>query len=72
MDEDGLGLTEITARSSTQLAILIVCIMEILQGNSEAKTKIYCEPALTYIFLIKNKTYIMEKVRGSNERSILM
>lgn len=72
MDEDGLGLTEITARPSSPLAIQIAWIMEVLQGNLEAKAKIYREPALSCIFLLNNGRYMMQKVRGSSELSILV
>ncbi|KAK8969381.1 hypothetical protein KSP40_PGU010002 [Platanthera guangdongensis] len=72
MDEDGLGLTEITPRSSSPLAIQIAWIMEVLQGNLEAKAKIYREPALSCIFLMNNGRYMMQKVRGSSELTILM
>lgn len=72
MDEDGMGLAEISDRPSSPLAIQIAWIMEVLQGNLEAKAKAYREPALSCIFLMNNGRYMMHKVRDSNELTILM
>ncbi|KAI0503967.1 hypothetical protein KFK09_014914 [Dendrobium nobile] len=72
MDEDGMGIAEIPDRPSSPLAIQIAWIMEVLQGNLEAKAKAYREPALSCVFLMNNGRYMMQKVRDSNELTILM
>ncbi|KAK8966407.1 hypothetical protein KSP40_PGU011627 [Platanthera guangdongensis] len=40
MEEDGLGLTKITARTLSPLAIQIAWIMKVIRGNLKVKTKI--------------------------------
>lgn len=72
MDEDGMGLAEAPDRPSSPLAIQIAWILEVLQGNLEAKSKAYREPALSCVFLMNNGRYMMQKVRDSNELTILM
>lgn len=42
-------------------------IMELLDENMEAKSKLYKDHALSSIFLMNNGRYILQKVRGSNE-----
>lgn len=72
MDEDGLGIAEFPAQPSSPLAVQIAWIMEVLQGNLEAKAKLYREPALSCIFLINNGRYMIQKVKDSGELTVLM
>ncbi|KAH6758607.1 hypothetical protein C2S51_018842 [Perilla frutescens var. frutescens] len=47
-------------------------IMDLLDENLEAKSKLYKDHALSSIFLMNNGRYILQKVRGSNEVNSLM
>lgn len=47
-------------------------IMDLLDENLEAKSKLYKDHALSSIFLMNNGRYILQKVRGSNEVNNLM
>ncbi|KAG6412662.1 hypothetical protein SASPL_125346 [Salvia splendens] len=46
-------------------------MMELLDENMEAKSKLYKDHALGAIFLMNNGRYVLQKVRGSNEISSL-
>ncbi|KAL6003049.1 hypothetical protein ACLOJK_023272 [Asimina triloba] len=42
-------------------------IMELLESNLEAKSKMYRDPALSAVFLMNNNRYIVQKVRDGGE-----
>ncbi|KAG6390101.1 hypothetical protein SASPL_151582 [Salvia splendens] len=58
--------------NSSQFAAHMIKIMELLDENMEAKSKLYKDHALGAIFLMNNGRYVLQKVRGSNEISSLI
>lgn len=51
--------------SSSSLSVQMAWIMELLESNLEAKSKIYKDPALCSIFMMNNGKYIVQKVKDS-------
>ncbi|KAL3644062.1 hypothetical protein CASFOL_011994 [Castilleja foliolosa] len=47
-------------------------VMDLLDSNLESKSKLYKDHAQSYIFLMNNGRYILQKVKGSNEIISLM
>ncbi|KAJ8561484.1 hypothetical protein K7X08_033961 [Anisodus acutangulus] len=54
-----------TALSSSSLAVQMAWIMELLESNLEAKSKIYNDSALLAVFMMNNERYIVQKVKDS-------
>ncbi|XP_010048586.2 exocyst complex component EXO70B1 [Eucalyptus grandis] len=52
--------------SSSSLSVQIEWIMELLESNLEAKSKIYRDSALCSIFMMNNGRYIVEKAKGND------
>jgi hypothetical protein len=57
--------------SSFSLSVQMGLIMELLDSNLEAKSKIYEDPTLCYVFLMNNCRYIVPHIKGSELGSIL-
>ncbi|KAG4955022.1 hypothetical protein AAZX31_14G184300 [Glycine max] len=57
--------------SSSSLSVQMDWIMELLESNLEAKSKIYKDPALCYIFLMNNGRYIVQKTKDSELGTLL-
>lgn len=53
--------------STTQFSIQLVTVMDLLDANLEAKSMLYKDPSLRYVFLMNNGRYILQKVKGSAE-----
>ncbi|MCD7466988.1 hypothetical protein HAX54_004117 [Datura stramonium] len=53
------------ALSSSSLAVQMAWIMELLESNLEAKSKIYKDSALLAVFMMNNERYIIQKVKDS-------
>ncbi|XP_074310049.1 exocyst complex component EXO70C1-like [Silene latifolia] len=51
----------------TPFAAELICIMELLDANLEAKSKLYKDPSLRFIFLMNNGRYILQKIKESAE-----
>lgn len=51
--------------SSSPLGVQMAWIMEFLESNLEAKSKIYRDTALCSVFMMNNGRYIVQKVRDS-------
>ncbi|KAF5446634.1 hypothetical protein F2P56_032245 [Juglans regia] len=51
--------------SSSSLSVQMAWIMELLESNLEAKSKIYKDSALSYLFMMNNGRYIVHKVKDS-------
>ncbi|XP_077251671.1 exocyst complex component EXO70C2-like [Tasmannia lanceolata] len=51
------------SRFSSQL----MAVMDLLDANLDAKSKVYKDLSLSYIFLMNNGRYIMQKIKGSSE-----
>nr|XP_043635829.1 exocyst complex component EXO70B1-like [Erigeron canadensis] len=56
---------------SSPLAVQMAWIMEVLEGNLEAKSKIYRDPALSAVFMMNNGRYIVKKVKDDELGSLL-
>ncbi|XP_076904026.1 exocyst complex component EXO70B1-like [Bidens hawaiensis] len=56
---------------SSPLAVQMAWIMEVLEGNLEAKSKIYRDPALSSVFMMNNGRYIVKKVKDDELGSLL-
>lgn len=50
----------------------LISVMDLLDANLEAKSKLYRDPALRCIFLMNNGRYILQKVKSTNEMRELM
>ncbi|GLJ37541.1 hypothetical protein SUGI_0762870 [Cryptomeria japonica] len=46
-------------------SIQIIWIIELLDDNLDAKSKLYKDPSLSYLFLMNNGRYIVQKVKDS-------
>ncbi|KAI3949235.1 hypothetical protein MKW92_050903 [Papaver armeniacum] len=53
-------------------ALQLVSVMDLLDANLESKAKLYKDLSLSYIFLMNNGRYIMQKIKGSVEIYHLM
>ncbi|XP_055820487.1 exocyst complex component EXO70B1 [Solanum dulcamara] len=53
------------ALSSSSMAVQMAWIMELLESNLEAKSKIYKDSALLAVFMMNNERYIVQKVKDS-------
>ncbi|XP_061365050.1 exocyst complex component EXO70B1-like [Gastrolobium bilobum] len=56
---------------SSSLSVQMDWIMELLESNLEAKSKIYKDPALCYVFLMNNGRYIVQKTKDSELGTLL-
>ena len=57
--------------SNSSLSVQMDWIMELLESNLEAKSKIYSNPALCYVFLMNNGRYIVQKAKDSELGTLL-
>ncbi|XP_020226063.1 exocyst complex component EXO70B1 [Cajanus cajan] len=57
--------------NSSSLSVQMDWIMELLESNLEAKSKIYKDPALCYVFLMNNGRYIVQKTKDSELGTLL-
>lgn len=67
-DQNGSDKTANPSPFSVQL----MTVMELLDANLDAKSKLYRDPSLRYIFLMNNGRYILQKIKGSTEIHELM
>ncbi|KAK6122160.1 hypothetical protein DH2020_044098 [Rehmannia glutinosa] len=63
-DDQGLS-------SSSSLAVQMAWIMELLESNLEAKSKIYRDSALCSVFMMNNGRYIVQKVKDNELGTLL-
>ncbi|XP_031122340.1 exocyst complex component EXO70B1 [Ipomoea triloba] len=59
------------ALSSSSLAVQMAWIMELLESNLEAKSKVYRDSALSSIFMMNNGRYIVQKVKDNELGTLL-
>ncbi|KAL3649179.1 hypothetical protein CASFOL_005582 [Castilleja foliolosa] len=57
--------------SSSSLAVQMAWIMELLESNLEAKSKIYRDSALCSVFMMNNGRYIVQKVKDNELGTLL-
>ncbi|KAM0995839.1 hypothetical protein ACFX13_005980 [Malus domestica] len=50
---------------SSSMSVQMAWIMELLESNLEAKSKIYRDSALCYVFMMNNGRYIVQKAKDS-------
>ncbi|KAJ7964266.1 Exocyst subunit Exo70 family protein [Quillaja saponaria] len=62
---------DIQVSSSSSLSVQIDWIMELLESNLEAKSKIYRNSALCSVFMMNNGRYIVQKAKDSELGSLL-
>ena len=60
-----------SSSSSSSLSVQMAWIMELLESNLEAKSKIYKDSALSSVFMMNNGRYIVQKVKDSELGSLL-
>lgn len=53
------------------LASVALSLMDLLEKNLDGKSKLYKDPALTYLFLMNNVHYIGQKAKDSDVRKLL-
>lgn len=53
------------------LSIETIEIMDLLESNLNAKSRLYKDPALSYVFLMNNGRYIVQKVKDSEIHSLV-
>lgn len=53
--------------TTTEFSMQLVTIMDLLDANIEAKSILYKDPSLRYIFLMNNSRRMLQKVKGSSE-----
>lgn len=56
---------------SSSMSVKMDWIMEQLESNLEANSKIYKDTALCYVFLMKNVKYIVQKTKDSELGTLL-
>ncbi|KAM7487095.1 hypothetical protein LguiB_024579 [Lonicera macranthoides] len=66
-DKEGFDPANLSPVSAQLLAV-----MDLLDSNLEAKSRLYKDLSLRYIFLMNNGRYILQKVKGSAEIHQLM
>ncbi|KAF8408459.1 hypothetical protein HHK36_007612 [Tetracentron sinense] len=57
---------------ASPFSIQLMTVMDLLGSNLEAKSILYKDLSLSYIFLMNNDWYIMQKIKGSTEIHDLM
>ncbi|KAF3956363.1 hypothetical protein CMV_018500 [Castanea mollissima] len=70
-DENVVPSKGVSPSSSSSLSVQMDWIMELLEGNLEAKSKIYKDPALSSVFMMNNGRYIVQKVKDSELGGLL-
>ncbi|CAK9144360.1 unnamed protein product [Ilex paraguariensis] len=53
--------------NATPFSIQLMTVMDLLDSNLEAKSTLYKDLSLRYIFMVNNGRYILQKVKGSTE-----
>ncbi|KAL1816467.1 hypothetical protein DCAR_0520867 [Daucus carota subsp. sativus] len=69
--EDGVSSPVDRPSSSSSLSVQMSWMMELLESNLEAKSKIYRDTALASVFMMNNGRYIVQKVKDSELGSLL-
>lgn len=59
--------TEESSANPSPFSQKLVEVMDLLDANLEAKSKLYKDQSLCYIFLMNNGRYILQKVKGTEE-----
>lgn len=70
-EEDHQGDLSNPTPNSTPLARRLLSITSLLESNLEGKSKLYKDIALSHLFMMNNIRYIVQKVKGSELRTLL-
>ena len=70
-DENVVPSKGVSSSSSSSLSVQMDWIMELLESNLEAKSKIYKDSALSSVFMMNNGRYIVQKVKDSELGALL-
>lgn len=70
-EEDRQGDLSNPTPNSTPLARRLLSITSLLESNLEGKSKLYKDIALSHLFMMNNIRYIVQKVKGSELRTLL-
>lgn len=70
-EEDRQGDLSNPTSNSTPLARRLLSITSLLESNLEGKSKLYKDIALSHLFMMNNIRYIVQKVKGSELRTLL-
>ncbi|XP_010557187.1 PREDICTED: exocyst complex component EXO70B1 [Tarenaya hassleriana] len=57
--------------TSRPLSVQVGWVLELLESNLEAKSRVYRDPSLCFVFMMNNVKYILDKVTGSDLGSVL-
>ncbi|CAM6082208.1 unnamed protein product [Calypogeia fissa] len=69
---DFLGDSDVAKNSEkSPLAVQTIWITHVLETNLDGKSKLYRDNALTYLFLMNNVHYIVQKVKNTEVRALL-
>uniref|UniRef100_A0A0D6QWN5 Exocyst subunit Exo70 family protein n=1 Tax=Araucaria cunninghamii TaxID=56994 RepID=A0A0D6QWN5_ARACU len=60
-----------TSNMKSPFAHRLLSITSLLEANLDGKSKLYKDPALSHLFLMNNIHYIVQKVKGSELRTLL-
>ncbi|GAB2262507.1 hypothetical protein Droror1_Dr00003504 [Drosera rotundifolia] len=60
------------AEKATSFAAQLMSVMNLLDANLEAKSRLYKDASLGYIFLMNNGRYILQKIKESTEMHALV
>ncbi|KAI3407994.1 Exocyst subunit Exo70 family protein [Psidium guajava] len=63
----GQGNRNDSEKESSPFSIQVTKVMDLLDSNLEAKSKLYKDVSLSFIFMMNNGRYILQKVKGSAE-----
>lgn len=69
--EESIALPTDRSIASSSMSVQMDWIMELLESNLEAKSKVYRDSALCSIFMMNNGRYIVQKVKDSELGSLL-
>lgn len=71
IDSANMNNDQLTTKRSP-FSVQLITVMDLLDANLDAKSKLYRDPSLSYIFLMNNGRYILQKIKGSTEIHQLM
>eukprot|EP00249_Psilotum_nudum_P024183 c29114_g1_i3 orf=321-2291(+) len=70
-DESALGSVDFLSEDTSPLSARVVSLIQHLENNLEGKSKMYRDPALSFLFMMNNCNYVVQKVKDSEVRTLL-
>lgn len=71
-DEYDASDTSLNVNAESPFSVQLMRVMDLLDSNLEAKSKLYKDVALSSIFMMNNGRYILQKIKGSPEINACM